>query len=84
MTTNQQQALDLAEAIIAEGVQLFSMTKAQWDLLLLASGASDHRTPPIALARRVMAQFYDRAGYFASALPTVDAPIGEVLPWFIG
>jgi sorbitol-specific phosphotransferase system component IIBC len=83
MTANQQRAMGIAEALIAEELQPADLTDDQWGLLLLAAGVSNRRLSPMVTAQRVLSQFYGRSGYFAGCTTTAaKIPMDQFQPSF--
>ena len=69
MTSNQKQALQLAEAVLNRHVEPSGLSDEQWQLLLLASGMNYCRSNAAAICTRTIDDFLKSEGYFSNCTP---------------
>ena len=72
MTTNQQRAVALAEAIRRGWLEPATLLDEDWNLLLLAAGLNRCQSSPRLVASRVLDRSRRRVGYFAAACPVLS------------
>jgi hypothetical protein len=64
MTSNQQRALFLAQAVIDGDTHPANLTDEDWALLLMAADINNVVASPMRIAYQVLCQFEHRMGYF--------------------